>query len=94
MKQCPACHADLPDNAVGCANCGGSYLPDGRFETKWEAQMDELVAERERKVQRAEAFGRLGKPHTSFFLEDKAGGCLVAALLVVMCVVALGAVVW
>ena len=29
MKHCPACHAELPDGAIGCPNCGGAYLPDG-----------------------------------------------------------------
>ena len=72
MKNCPACHAELPDKAVACPNCGGTYLPDGRFQTTWEADMGRMVAERERKVERAERFGRWGRPHTTFFLEGKA----------------------
>ena len=89
MKKCPACHSELPDNAMTCPSCGGSYLPDGSFRTEWDAEMDRLAVERERKVRRAEAFGRLGRPHTSFFLEDRAGGCLVGAVLAVTCAVAL-----
>jgi len=90
MKECPACHAELRDNAVSCPNCGGSYLPDGKFETCWEADMARMVAERERKVDRAERFGRWGRPHTRFFLEDKAG-CLVSVLALTLTIVALAA---
>ena len=92
MKECPACHAELRDNAVSCPNCGGSYLPDGRFETCWEADMARMVAERERKVSRAEEFGKLGKPHPHFFLEEKSGGgCLVSVLALTLTFVALAA---
>ena len=87
MKQCPACHAELPDGAIGCPNCGGTYLPDGKFETSWEANMAQMVAERERKVDRAERIGRWGRPHTTFFLEEKTG-CLVAGLVLIICVAA------
>jgi hypothetical protein len=45
-----------------------------------------MVAERERKVERAERFGRWGRPHTTFFLEDKAG-CLLPCLILVVCIV-------
>ena len=89
VKTCPACRAELLDNAVACPSCGGSYLPDGSFKTPWDAEMDRLAVERERKVRRAEAFGRWGKPHTSWFLEGKGGGCLVVALAVATGVVAL-----
>jgi hypothetical protein len=88
VKQCPACHAELQDGAIMCPNCGGSYLPDGKFETSWEADMSRMVAERERKVERAERIGRWGRPHTRFFLEDKAGGCLLVALVLVICIAA------
>jgi hypothetical protein len=87
VKQCPACHAQLSDGATDCPNCGGTYLPDGKFQTRWEADMAEMVAERERKVDRAERIGRWGRPHTTFFLEDKSG-CLLAGLALVICVVA------
>ena len=87
MKNCPVCHAELPDKAVACPNCGGTYLPDGRFQTTWEADMGRMVAERERKVERAERFGRWGRPHTTFFLEGKAG-CLLPCLILIVCIVA------
>ncbi|HEY5168082.1 MAG TPA: zinc ribbon domain-containing protein [Thermoleophilia bacterium] len=86
MKRCPACHAELSDGAIACPNCGGTYLPDGKFQTSWEANMAQLVAERERKVERAERFGRWGRPHTRFFLDDKAG-CMLPALILVVCIV-------
>jgi hypothetical protein len=85
MKRCPACHAELSDGAIACPNCGGTYLPDGKFQTSWEANMAQMVADRERKVDWAERFGRWGRPHTTFFLEDKAG-CLVAGLVLVICI--------
>ena len=87
MKQCPACHAELSDGATDCPNCGGTYLPNGKFQTSWEANMAEMVAERESKVDRAERIGRWGRPHTTFFLEGKTG-CLVAGLVLVICVAA------
>jgi Zn-finger nucleic acid-binding protein len=93
MKQCPACHAELEDRAVACPNCGGTYLPNGQFQTRWEAEMGRMVAERERKVERAERFGRWGRPHTTFFLEDKAG-CLLPALVLVVCIVTPVVVFW
>ena len=89
MKQCPACHAELSDEAVACPNCGGSYRPDGRFVTPWDAEMDRLAAERERKLDGAEAFGRLGRPHTTLFLESKSGGCLPTALALITITTAL-----
>jgi len=79
MKPCPACRSELPDDALTCPKCGGSYQPDGGFQTPWDVEMAKQAAERERKVERAERFGALGKPHTEFFLEKKSG-CLVAAL--------------
>jgi hypothetical protein len=86
MKKCPACQTELSDKAIGCPNCGGAYLPDGRFQTSWEANMAQMVAERERKVERAERFGRWGRPHTRFFLDGEAG-CLLPGLVVVICIV-------
>jgi Zn-finger nucleic acid-binding protein len=88
VKKCPACHAELPDKAIACPQCRGSYLPDGSFRTALEASMDRLATERERKVERAEAFGRLGRPHTTFFLESKSGGCLPTALALIVIVLA------
>jgi len=87
MKECPTCGSPLPDNAVSCAHCGGSWQPDGSFQTLWDAEMARMAAERERKVSVAEQFGKLGKPHPHFFLEDK--GCLVATLALVVVVAAL-----
>jgi hypothetical protein len=40
-----------------------------------------MVAERERKLQRAQRFGAWGKPHTDFFLEMESG-CLIAVVIV------------
>ena len=94
MKPCPACHAELPDEAVTCPQCGGAWQPDGSFRTRLETDMDRLAAERERKVESAEAFGRLGRPHTAFFLEDRSGGCLVAAVALVAIMLAPVLVPW
>jgi hypothetical protein len=80
MKQCPACRSDLADDAVACAHCGGSWQPDGGFRTPWEVEMARQVAERERKVDAAEQFGRLGKPIPHWFLESRSG-CGITALL-------------
>ena len=92
MKECPACRTELPDNAVSCPYCGGSYAPDGTFNTSWDVEMARLKAERERKVERAEQFGKLGKPHPHFFLEEKSGGgCLVSVLALTLTFVALAA---
>ena len=82
MKECPSCRSPLPDNAVACSHCGGSYRPDGGFQTSWDAEMARMAAERERKVSAAEEFGKLGKPHPHFFLENK--GCLVSALALLL----------
>lgn len=93
MKECPACRSQLADDAITCSNCGGSYDVDGGFEAPWDVEMARLTAERERKVESAEHFGSLGKPHPHFFLESK--GCLVFALALAavapVLVVALGA---
>lgn len=96
MKKCPACHAELPDKAIACPQCGGSYQPDGSFRTVWEADMERAAAERQRKVDAAEAFGRLGKPHTTLFLESRSGGCLPTALALIVTVIVLasGLVAW
>ena len=51
--------------------------------------MDRLAAERERKLDSAEAFGRLGRPHTTLFLESKSGGCLPTALALIAIATAL-----
>jgi len=79
----------MADDAVVCAHCGGSYLPDGTFRTSWDAEMDRMAAARERKVERAEAFGRLGRPHTTFFLEERSGSCLLVVLAAIACASAL-----
>jgi hypothetical protein len=81
MKPCPSCRSELPDNALTCPQCGGSWQPDGSFKTPWDVEMARMVGERERKVQRAQRFGAWGKPHTHFFLE-KESGCLVGILIV------------
>ena len=80
MKQCPACRSDLADDAVACAHCGGSWQPDGSFQAPWEVEMARQAAERGRKVDVAERFGRLGKPIPHWFLESRSG-CGVIALL-------------
>ena len=51
--------------------------------------MERAAAERERKVDAAEAFGRLGRPHTALFLESKSGGCLPTALALIATVIVL-----
>ena len=80
MKPCPACGSELPDKALACPHCGGSYLPDGSFKTPWDVEMAKQVAERERKVDAAEKFGMLGKPIPHMLLESKSGGCLVGVV--------------
>jgi hypothetical protein len=94
VKKCPACHAELPDEAVACPGCGGSWQPDGSFQTVWERDAERLAAERERKVDAAEAFGRLGRPHTTLFLESKSGGCLVAVIALIVTVLAPALIFW
>jgi hypothetical protein len=54
VKECPACHGAIPDRALSCPQCGGSYQPDGSFKTPWDVEMARLAVERERKVERAE----------------------------------------
>jgi hypothetical protein len=80
VKHCPGCSAELADNAVACAHCGGSYQPDGGFRTPWDAEMARLAAERDDKVARAERFGALGKPVPHLFLEGRTG-CLLSLLV-------------
>ena len=80
MKQCPECRSDLTDDAVACPNCGGSWQPDGSFQAPWDVEMARQVAKRERKVDAAARFGRLGKPIPHWFLESRSG-CGVIALL-------------
>jgi len=80
MATCPACGSTMPVNTVVCPCCGGSYLPDGSFREPWADEMARMVAEREKKVERAQRFGAWGKPIPHFFLENKSG-CLVAILL-------------
>ncbi len=87
MKECPACGSRLPDDATSCAHCGGSWQPDGSFQTPGDAEMARMATAREHKVSVAEQFGKLGKPHPHFFLEDK--GCLVAAFALVVVAAAL-----
>jgi hypothetical protein len=90
VKACPACRSELPDDAVACAHCGGSYQPDGSFTTPFDAEMAAMAAEREKKVERAEGFGRLGKPIPHWFLDDKSG-CLITMLPILALLVAAGA---
>ena len=71
----------MPDDALTCPYCGGSWQPDGSFKTQWDADVARMVAERERKLQRAQRFGAWGKPHTDFFLEMESG-CLIAVVIV------------
>ena len=80
MKQCPACRAELPDDAPACARCGGWWLPDGSFHTRWDDEIARRTAERERKVVRAERLGRLGRPLPLWFLDGRGGCGLVAAV--------------
>jgi len=80
MKECPACDSELPDDALTCRIRGGSYQPDGSFKTPWDVDMARLAVERERKVESAKRFGRLGKPIPHLFLESKSG-CLVGVVI-------------
>ena len=73
MKQCPACRAELPDDASSCVRCGGWWLPDGSFHTSWEEEMARATAERARKLERAERLGRLGRPLPLWFLDGRPG---------------------
>ncbi len=56
--------------------------------------MERAAAERQRKVDAAEAFGRLGRPHATLFLESKSGGCLPTALALAGIVLASALVAW
>jgi hypothetical protein len=79
VKQCPACRAELPDEAFACARCGGWWLPDGSFHTRWDDEIARRTAERQRKLERAERLGRLGRPLPLWFLDGR-GGCGMVAL--------------
>ena len=82
MKDCPGCRAELQDDALSCPHCGGSWQPDGRFQTPWDVEMARQAAKRERKVDAAEQFGRLGKPIPHWFLDSRSG-CATIALLAI-----------
>jgi len=43
MKPCPSCRSELPDDALTCLHCGGSYQPDGSFKTPRDADMARLA---------------------------------------------------
>ena len=79
MKECPACRSDLEDDALSCAVCGGSYLPDGSFQAPWDVEMARAAQDRARKSEAAERIGMLGRPLPHLFL-DSGSGCVVMML--------------
>ena len=91
MKQCPACRAELPDDAAACVRCGGWWLPDGSFHTRWDEEMARMAAERQRKVERAERLGRLGRPLPLWFLDGRSGCGVVAVVGTALVVAAVAA---
>jgi hypothetical protein len=82
VKQCPACRAELSDDAVSCVRCGGWWLADGSFHTPWDEEMAQKVAQRTRKLERAERLGRLGRPLPHWFLDGRSGCGLPAVVAV------------
>jgi hypothetical protein len=93
VKQCPECRSELADDAVACAHCGGSWQPDGGFQTPWDVEMARLAAERERKVEKAERIGRLGKPIPHWFLDSRSGCGAITLAAAAMALAAFLAVV-
>jgi hypothetical protein len=91
VKECPACRANLPDDATACPQCRGTLAPGGDDKVSWEAEMARMVAERERKGDAAERLGRLGRPLPHWFLDGRSG-CGAVTLAVAVALAALVAV--
>jgi hypothetical protein len=92
VKECPVCRASLADNAAECPFCGVKREPDGGDKASWEAEMARMVAERERKGERAERLGRFGRPLPHWFLDGRSG-CGMITLIVAVALAACVAVV-
>jgi hypothetical protein len=91
VTECPACRADMSDDAAECPHCGVRHEPDSGDQASWEAEMARMVAERERKADTAERLGRFGRPIPHWFLDGRSG-CGTIVLVVAVALASFAAV--